>query len=337
MVNVGVIGYGYWGPNIVRNFMVNSATKVVTVCDRDQERLDRVQALYPSVSVTRDAAELIADPSIDAVVTATPVDSHFDLAMATLKAGKHVLVEKPMTSTSNQARQLIEEAARKKLVLMVDHTFVYTSAVRKMREITQQDTFGDLQYYDSVRVNLGIFQHDVNVLWDLAVHDLSIMGYLIEGQPIAVSATGTSHIAGEPENIAFMTVYYENNLIAHVNVNWLSPVKIRRTLVGGSRKMIVYDDLETSEKLKVYDKGITIAENPDDIRKLMIGYRTGDLWSPMLEDTEALAVEVDHFVACIEGRETLLTGGDEGLTVVRILEAADASMRENGRPIGLGQ
>lgn len=335
MIGVGVIGYGYWGPNLVRNFMANPGTRVVSVCDRASTRLQKVQALYPTISVTTLPEDLIADPAVDAIVIATPVASHYDLAMKALKAGKHVFVEKPITATSEQALHLIDEAARRRLVLLVDHTFVYTGAVRKMREIIQEPSFGRPRYYDSVRVNLGIFQHDVNVLWDLAVHDLSIMAYVLDAPPAAISATGHSHVVGQPENVAFLTVFFASDLIAHINVNWLSPVKIRRTLVGGSKRMIVYDDLETSEKLKVYDKGITVTETPDDIRKLMVSYRTGDLWSPKVNDTEALEVEVDHFVRCVKGDQQPLTGGEQGLEIVRLLEAADESMRKRGAPVDL--
>jgi predicted dehydrogenase len=335
MIKIGVIGYGYWGPNLVRNFMNNPSTQVVCVCDRAPARLEKVKALYPSVQVTSLPMELITDSSIDAVVIATPVAGHFDLAMAALKAGKHVFVEKPMTTTSDQALQLIEEAARRKLTLLVDHTFVYTGAVRKMRELIKAPSFGHLNYFDSTRVNLGLFQHDVNVLWDLAVHDLSIMAHVLDATPVAVSATGYSHVAGQPENVAFLTVFFASDLIAHINVSWLSPVKIRKTLIGGSKQMIVYDDLETSEKLKVYDKGITISDTPDDIHKLLISYRTGDLWSPRINETEALQVEVSHFANCINGLEQPLTGGEQGLEIVRILEAANLSMKNRGAPIVL--
>lgn len=335
MINIGVIGYGYWGPNIVRNFMTNKGTQVVTVCDRDLIPLKKVQALYPTLKVTMKPEDLITDPDIDAVVIATPVASHYELALAALKAGKHVLVEKPITSTSEQAVHLIEEAAKRKLVLLVDHTFLYTGAVRKMHEIIHSPSFGQLCYYDSTRVNLGIFQHDVNVLWDLAVHDLSIMSYVLNATPVAVSATGYSHIHGQPENVAYLTVFFASDLIAHINVNWLSPVKIRRTLVGGSKQMIVYDDLETSEKLKIYDKGITVTETPDNIRNLLISYRTGDLWSPKIIENEALQVEADHFVACIKCDEHPISSGERGLEIVRILEAANRSMLNRGIPVSL--
>ena len=335
MINVGVIGYGYWGPNLVRNFMASSDAQIVSVCDRESTRLEKVKSLYPSVRITTRSEDLISDAEVDALVIATPVASHYDLAMAALAAGKHVFVEKPITVTSEQACKLIDEAARRKLTLLVDHTFVYTGAVRKMREITQTSAFGKLLYYDSTRVNLGLFQHDVNVLWDLAVHDLTIMSYLIDDKPVAVSATGYSHIKDQPENMAFLTVFFPGDLIAHINVNWLSPVKIRQTLVGGSKQMIVFDDVEKSEKLKIYDSGITVTQTPEDIHNLLISYRTGDLWSPKLPDSEALAVEVEHFVACIKGEEKPLTGGEQGLDVVRILEAANISMTSRGTPVDL--
>ena len=334
MVNVGIVGYGYWGPNLVRNFMMSDETSVAMVADFSSDRLAKVGKLYPDVRTTASAIDLINDSGIDAVVIATPVASHFDLAMAALKAGKHVLVEKPIASTSEQAGQLIEEAQRRRLVLLVDHTFVYTGAVRKMHELIRKEDFGPVRYYDSTRVNLGMFQNDVNVLWDLAVHDLSIMSYVLDEAPVAVSATGQAHLVGQPEYAAFLTVFF-GSMIGHINVNWLSPVKIRRTLVGGANQMIVYDDLETSEKVKLYDKGISMTETPDDVRKLLISYRTGDLWSPKVDETEALATEAQHFAACIAGREQPQTGGEEGLQLVRILEAADLSIRNRGAPVEL--
>jgi len=335
MINVGVIGYGYWGPNLVRNFVANPDCRVTIVCDRDSDRLGQVQALYPAVRLTVSAQELIDDPEVDAVVISTPVATHFPLALAALEAGKHVLVEKPISSTADQARRLIDEAGKRGLILMVDHTFVYTGAVRKLHELVRTEAFGPVRYYDSTRVNLGLFQPDVNVLWDLAVHDLSIMDFILDSAPIAVSATGQSLIAGQPEYAAFLTVFFANDVIAHINVNWLSPVKIRRTLVGGDRQMIVYDDLETSEKVKLYDKGVTVTPTPEQVHKLLISYRTGDLWSPNLPATEALAVEAAHFAACIRGEETPITGGEAGLGIVRILEAADQSIRQRGAPVEL--
>jgi predicted dehydrogenase len=335
MINLGVIGYGYWGPNLVRNFAASSGARVAIVADRDQARLGNVHKHYPAIRLTNSAEELINDPEVDAVVVATPVDAHFPLAMAALQAGKHVLVEKPMTSTADQARRLVDEAGRRGLVLLVDHTFVYTGAVRKMHELVRTDAFGDLRYYDSTRVNLGLFQNDVNVLWDLAVHDLSIMRYILDRSPVAVSATGLSHIKGQPEYAAFLTLFFEGGTIAHINVNWLSPVKIRRTLVGGDQQMIVYDDLETSEKVKLYDKGITVTETPEEVHKLLISYRTGDLWSPNVPATEALAVEAAHFTACIRGEEKPITDGEAGVEIVRVLEAANQSMLNQGAPVAL--
>jgi predicted dehydrogenase len=305
------------------------------VSDFKPELLAKVQARYPSIQVTTDCRDIFADPKIDAVAIATPVSTHFDLALAALKAGKHVMVEKPMTVTSEQALRLIEEAERRGLVLMVDHTFVYTGAVRKMRELVASDGLGDIYYYDSVRVNLGLFQHDVNVLWDLAVHDLSIMDYVLQSKPYAVSATGVSHIPGKPENIAYLTLFFDSNLIAHLHANWLAPVKVRRTLISGSQKMIVYDDLEVSEKVKIYDKGITLNGDTEKVYEMLIGYRTGDMWAPKLEMTEALRTEGLHFLRCIEQGERPVTDGEAGLRVVKILEAATKSMKEQGRLVEL--
>lgn len=333
MLGVGIIGYGYWGPNLVRNFFADTGTQVLAVCDRSPERLAEAGRLYPGVATTTEPAELFRNPRIDAVAIATPVATHFQLAMDALRAGKHVLVEKPIASTSSEASRMIDEAARRGLVLLVDHTFVFTGAVNKIREVMRDESFGKLQYYDSTRVNLGLFQHDVNVMWDLAVHDLSIMAHVMDCAPIAVSATGLSHVPNQPANLAFLTCFFADNIIAHINVNWLSPVKIRRTLVGGSKRMIVYDDLETIEKVKIYDKGITVTETPDDIRKLLISYRTGDLWSPKVNETEALRLEVTHFRKCIEKTEKPVTPGEAGLAIVKLLEAADESMSRRGEAI----
>lgn len=335
MIGVGVIGYGYWGPNLVRNFADCPGARVAAVCDLREARLSEVRRRYPGVRTVTAPGDLISDPKVDAVVVATGVQSHFDLAYAALQAGKHVLVEKPLASSSAQGEVLIGEAARRGLTLMVDHTFVYTPAVRKIRQLVEQRELGDLYYYDSVRVNLGLFQHDVNVLWDLAVHDLSIMDYVLGMQPVAVSATGISHVVGEPENIAYMTMFFEGSLIAHVHANWLAPVKIRRTLIGGSRRMIVFDDLEGSEKIKVYDKGISLNAKPENVHELLVGYRSGDMWAPQLAVTEALHIEAAHFVDCIERRQTPITDGFAGLRMVRLLEAATESMAARGATIHL--
>ena len=335
MVRIGVVGYGYWGPNLVRNFAETPGCRVVAVSDLRQQRLDLVSTRYPGIRAMTDAVELVESSDVDAVVISTPVGTHFDLALRALRADKHVLVEKPITANSEQALRLIEEADRRGLLLMVDHTFVYTGAVRKIREIVASGDLGSVYYYDSVRVNLGLFQQDVDVIWDLAVHDLSIMNYVLQATPVAVSATGMNHVPGGPENIAYITLFFDDTLIAHVNVNWLSPVKIRRTLLGGSRKMIVYDDNEPSEKVKVYDKGIEVNGGADSIYQFLVGYRTGDMWAPKLDVAEALRTEAAHFTRCIEHSESPITSGKNGLEVVRILEAATQSMKDRGRPVEL--
>lgn len=335
VIRIGVIGYGYWGPNLVRNIQELPDSAVAGVCDLQPDRLEQVARRYPGVATTDDYRALIDDPKVDAVAIAVPVFRHFELAMAALEAGKHVLITKPMTARADEAQRLIEVADQRGLTLMVDHTFVYTGAVRKMREIIDADGIGDLYYYDSVRVNLGLFQSDVDVIWDLAPHDLSILDHLLKVQPGMVSATGMGHVAQRPENIAYLTLFFEQRLIAHIHVNWLAPVKVRRTLIGGSKKMIVYDDLEPSEKVKIYDKGLVFGDEDEDRYTHLIGYRTGDLWCPKLDMTEALETEVNHFVACIEQSARPLSDGLAGLRVVRVLEAAQQSMRANGRPVEL--
>ncbi len=333
MIKIGIIGYGYWGPNLVRNFSEISECRIIAVSDLNEARLRLVKARYPSIETTTDHQSLVSNPDIDVIIIATPVSTHYDIALSALQAGKHVFVEKPLTETAEQAERLVAEAEQRNLVLHVDHTFVYTAAVRKIRDLVDSGELGDLYYYDSVRINLGLFQPDVNVIWDLAVHDLSILNYVFPFAPIAVSATGISHVPDKPANIAFLTLFFENNLIAHFHVNWLAPVKLRRTLIGGSRKMIVFDDLEPSEKIKVYDKGITVNGSKDNIYKSLIGYRTGDMWAPQLEITEALRVEAQHFVDCIKSGKRSLTDGRAGLMLVRILEAATQSMSKRGQPV----
>jgi len=334
-VGVGVIGYGYWGPNLVRNFSEAPGARMTAVSDLNAARLSQVRARYPAVITTTDYRDLLADTSIDAVAIATPVSTHFELALEALRAGKHVLVEKPLASTSVQAARLIEEASRRERILMVDHTFIYTEAVRKIKELVTRGRLGRLYYYDSVRVNLGLVQHDVNVLWDLAVHDLSIMDYVLGQQPYAVAATGAAHIPGKPVNIAYLTCFFEDNLLAHFHVNWLAPVKIRRTLIGGASQMIVFDDIEPSEKVKVYDKGITLGGGEDEARELRVGYRAGDMWAPQLGVSEALSVEAQHFVECIQQGCRPDSDGEAGLRVVRILEAASESLARGGQPVEL--
>lgn len=331
MIKVGVIGYGYWGPNLVRNFMEAQGSTVVAVCDQRSERLVQLQTRFPTIKTMSNCDAMFQDPEIDAIVIATPVSSHFELAMSALEADKHVLVEKPLAANSDQATELVEEAARRKKVLMVDHTFVYTSAVRKIRELITANALGDIYYYDAVRVNLGLFQHDVNVIWDLAIHDLSIMDYVLPSKAIAVSATGISNVPGQPENVAYITLFFEAPQIAHVHVNWLTPVKVRHTLIGGSEKMILYDDLEPSEKVKIYDKGITVSQSPEAVYEMLVSYRSGDMWAPRLDTTEALHREALHFIDCIENSKRPETDGQAGLRLVRIVEAAEKSLRARGQ------
>lgn len=335
MIRIGVIGYGYWGPNLVRNFHELETASVCSLSDMSPDRLALAANRYASIQTTTEPHKLVSDPQLDAIVIATPVSTHFDLAIQALKAGKHVLLAKPLAATSDQALRLLSEAERQKRVLMVDHTFIYTGAVRKIRELIQGGSLGEVYYYDSVRVNLGLFQHDVNVIWDLAAHDLSILDFVLPARPHAVSATGISHISGQPENTAYLTLFFENRVIAHMHVNWLAPVKVRRTLIGGSEKMIVYDDLEPSEKVKIYNKGIELDDETESRYQMLVGYRTGDMWAPQLDMTEGLRTEAQHFVDCIEQGERPITNGDTGLRVVRLLEAATQSMKERGRPVEL--
>lgn len=331
MIRIGIVGYGYWGPRIARNFQGLSGCELSVICDQSEQALRRAQSAHPGVSVTRDAGDVLCSPCIDAVAVITPVWTHHELAKAALENGKHVFVEKPFTSTVAQAEELIEIAERKKLNIMVDHTFLFTGAVKKIRELIDQGTLGELYYYDSTRVNLGLFQHDVNVLWDLAPHDLSIMDYLISAKPDVVIATGQNHLNGH-EDVAYLTVYFDNSVIAHINVNWLSPVKVRTTLLGGEKKMLVWNDLEADEKVKVYDKGVSIA-NGEGVYNLLVSYRSGDMWSPKLDQTEALNMEAKYFVRCIESGDTPFNGGAAGLRVVRLLEAAEQSLKARGRAV----
>jgi predicted dehydrogenase len=327
-VRFGVIGYGYWGPNVVRNLDQLEQADVLTVCDMSVSARERIQKAYPHIEVTADPKELLTSTDIDAVAVVTPVWTHYELAKAALENGKHVFVEKPFTSNSAQAEELIELAARKNLKIMVDHTFLFTGAVRKIRQLLADGDLGKLYYYDSTRINLGLFQHDVNVIWDLAPHDLSIMNYLLGRDAEAIVATGQTHLNGHAD-IAFMTAYFPDKMIAHINVNWLSPVKIRTTLIGGEKKMVVWNDLEADEKVKVYDKGVDV-KGEQGVYNLLISYRSGDMWAPHVEQLEALRVELGYFVDCIRKDEEPLNDGITGLKVVRMLEAADESLKNRG-------
>jgi predicted dehydrogenase len=336
-IGVGVIGYGYWGPNLVRNFANSESSHVIGVSDLDPAKLAVSKRLHSEIMTTSNFRDLLQNPRIDAVAIATPVHTHYDLALSALKAGKHVFVEKPLASTSDQVRRLIDEADRRNLILMVDHTFLYTPAVQKIRELLREGALGDIYYYDSIRSSLGLFQSDVNVIWDLAVHDISIIQYILNEVPIAVSATGSSHVVGAPENMAHITLFFQGSCVAHASVNWLSPIKVRQTFIGGSRKMIVYDDVEPTEKIKVYDKGITLNGSPEKAHQLRIGYRAGDMWAPHIPAKEALQTEVEHFVDCLRNGKLPISSGASGLRVVEILEAASHSIREQGKPIRLKQ
>src|SRR5436309_4312690 len=328
MIRVGVIGYGYWGPNVVRNLRSLDGCQVGGVCDQSPAALKRVNQTYPDLPVTTKPAELLISTAIDAIAVVTPVCSHFELAKAALENGKHVFIEKPFTSTTHEAEELIELAERKNLKIIVDHTFLFTGAVKKIRELVEEGALGKLYYYDSTRVNLGLFQHDINVIWDLAPHDLSIMDYLIKETPEAIVATGQTHLNGF-EDVAFMTLYFPDKVIAHINVNWLSPVKVRTTLIGGEKKMLVWNDLEADEKIKIYDRGVQIT-NRQGLYDLLVNYRSGDMWAPQLEQVEALRQELAHFVDCISNDQPPMNDGNAGLRVVKMLEAANESLRHRG-------
>ena len=341
-VGVGVIGCGYWGPNLIRNFARADHAKVVAVCDAQPERAEKIGHWYAVPLITSDATQLIESPDVDLVVVATPARTHYALAKQAIAAGKHVLVMKPMTTRVDHAEELVALADRAGVILAVDHTFIYSGAVRKMREIVEAGDLGEIYYVDSVRINLGVFQSDVNVIWDLAPHDVSIIDYVLGGVlPGEVSGVAASHAMSWAENIAYLTMRYEPNLLAHVHVNWLAPAKIRRTIVGGSRKMMVYDDMQPSEKVLVYDRGISIdpgtssplEDDPEQMYSQLVSYRTGDMWAPMIDHREALAVEADHIIDCIRNDQVPETDGRSGVRTVRIMAAAEASARNGQQPV----
>jgi len=333
MIRIGVIGYGYWGPNIVRNFYNVQGASVTYVCDMDPRALERAKKTYPALEVTSNCEDVLSSREVDAVAVVTPLATHFSLSKKALENGKHVFVEKPFTRTIAQAEELIELADKKHLKIMVDYTFLFTGAVRKIKELIDNNSLGLLYYYDSTRVNLGLFQSDTNVVWDLAPHDLSIMDYLIHKEPEAVVATGEKHVNGT-EDVAYITMYFPDNIIAHFNVNWLSPVKVRTTLIGGEKRMLVWNDLEADEKIKVYDKGVERACR-EGRREVLVSYRTGDMWAPRLEQVEALKLETQYFVDCIVNDTTPFNDGRSGWRVVRMLDAVDKSLEKTGRLIYL--
>jgi predicted dehydrogenase len=334
MIQAGVIGYGYWGPNLVRNFNSAEGACVAAVCDMNQQTLKKVKKAYPSIKVTTDSEEIIKDPDIDVIVIATPVFTHYPLAKRALEEGKHIFVEKPFTYTSAEAEELIELAEKKNLKIMVDHTFLYTGAVRKIKQVVEDNVLGDIFYYDSMRVNLGLFQHDVNVLWDLAPHDISIMEYVIGEKPVAVIATGAEHFNRGLEDIVFLTVHFKHNIIGHINVNWLSPVKVRMTLIGGEKKMLVWNDLEPDEKIKIYDKGVQV-KTKEGKYNLLVSYRSGDMWAPKIEQTEALTLMAETFVDYIANGTKVINDGRAGLSAVQILEASTKSLKNKGEIVYL--
>jgi predicted dehydrogenase len=332
-VKFGVIGYGYWGPNVVRNLDRLEQTSLIGVCDQSAAARQRAGKAYPDVLVTDNPAELMSSPEIDAVAVVTPVWTHYELAKQALQHGKHVFVEKPFTSNSAQGEELIELAARKNLKIMVDHTFLFTGAVQKIKQLLREGALGKLYYYDSTRVNLGLFQHDVNVVWDLAPHDLSIIDHLLQKTPEAISANGQTHLNGH-EDVAFLTLYFPDKVIAHINVNWLSPVKVRTTLIGGEKKMLVWNDLAADEKIKIYDKGVQITSR-EGLYNLLVNYRSGDMWAPQIEQVEALTQELAYFAECIAKDKTPINDGEAGLRVVKMLEAANESIRKRGELVYL--
>jgi predicted dehydrogenase len=332
MIKVGIAGYGYWGPNLARTVSECSDTKVEMIADMSQAALERASKRHPSARLTTDILEMIRDPNIDAVMIATPVNTHYPLALAALQAGKHTFVEKPMADEVAHAKQLVDEAQARGLTLMVDHTFIYTGAIQTIAKLIEDDELGDIYYYDSTRVNLGLFQRDVNVIWDLAVHDFAIMDHLFRSRPAAISASAAGFLDESPENMAHLTVHYECGAMAHLNVNWLAPVKIRQTLIGGSRKMVIYDDLQPSEKVKIYDRGAAPA--PDSYDHL-VSYRLGDMYAPALSMKEALLTEVEEFAKCINTSAVPTTDGINGLRVVEMLAAASRSVQLRGHPVSL--
>lgn len=337
MLRIGVIGYGYWGPNIVRNFNNQPDAMVVAVCDLDPNALRKAEGTYEGIRVTSNCDEIINTVDIDAVAIITPVSTHYALAKKALRNGKHVFIEKPFTASTREAEELIELADRKNLVIMVDHTFLFCGAVKKIKQLIDDDVLGDLFYFDSIRINLGLFQKDVNVVWDLAPHDLSIMNHLIGKEPVAVAATGISHFNDDIENVAYITVYFPGNLIAHFNISWLSPVKIRTTLIGGHKKMVVWNDLVADEKIRVYDRGVENGKvlGHENKNLLRTHYRMGDMWSPRLEEVEALKSETKYFLECVDRNVKPINDGANGLKVVKLLETAVKSLKMGGAVIYL--
>ena len=335
MINIGLIGFGYWGPNLARNFNNNPDLNLKAICDFSDDRLQAAAQLYPNTELTKNVEDLYKDIGLDAIAISTPVSTHYDLARNALLNNKHVWVEKPMTEKVEQAEELIDLAAANDKILLVDHTFIYTGAVKKMENLIRSGQVGDLVYYDSTRVNLGLFQQDVDVVWDLAAHDLSIMDHLIPNKKLMVSATGSHYYGEDVVAKSLLTIYMENNVVAHINVSWVSPVKIRQTLIGGTSKMILWDDNNPSEKVKVYDKGVELFETKEDLYHMKVQYRVGDMYAPRLNEVEALSLETEHFVVCILNHKKPITDGVSGLEVVKVLVASKESLKLKGAPVEL--
>jgi predicted dehydrogenase len=333
--HIGVIGCGYWGPNLIRNLYIARRARVAIAADLDPDRLEHMQELYPNLRVTRDYREVLADPQVTAVAIATPASTHYRIAMDALRAHKHVFVEKPMALSSEHCSEMAAEAGRRHLVLMIGHTFVYTAAVHKMRELIQGGELGTIHYINATRVNLGVFQPDINVIWDLAPHDISIMNHVLDDRPERVAARGKSSVRPGVEDVAFIDLEYPDGVIANIHVSWLDPCKIRRTTVVGSRKMLVYDDVSSLEKIRVYDKGVTVPPHYDNFGEFSLSYRFGDILVPRLDDAEPLKVECRHFVDCIDSGQRPRSDSEDGLAVVRILEAACESLRSDGRLVDI--
>lgn len=332
MVRIAILGYGYWGPHVARNFQKLDNCSVAAICDVKSEALQRAHRDFPQAIVTSDFNTILASSKIDAIAIVTPGGTHFEVAESALKNRKHIFVEKPFTSTCRQAERLIELAERAHLLIMVDHTFLFTGAVRGIRQLADRGALGRLYYYDSTRANLGIFQNNLNVIWDLACHDLSIVDYLAPNHPEYVVATGQSHY-GKVENVAFVTVYYTDRMIAHINVSWLAPFKVRTTLIGSEKLMVVWNDLETDEKLRLYDRGVQMVNREDQDRSgLPVHYRLGDIWVPKIDQTEALSLETRYFIDCVSGNQRPFNDGRAGWRIVRLLEAADESLKNHGAP-----
>lgn len=333
VLGVGVIGLGYWGPNLVRNFYKQDGCQVVEICDLNTGRLAKQQEIYPTVRTTTDASELIKSPDIDIVVICTPPATHYDLAVSALKNGKHIYMAKPITLDSGEALKLAELAEKKGKLLHVDHTFVYTPAVRKLKEILDDPDFGPLNYIDSVRINLGLFQQDTNVVWDLAPHDLSILDYLVGRSPHTVVAHTNAPLVNGHEHLAYVSMHYDQGLIANMHLNWLSPVKVRQIIFGGTRKMIIFDDMQNTEKVKVFSKGVEVQHSSEETHADMVQYRIGDIYSPFVENHEALDIECKEFLEAVVSNGTTPTSGISGYNIVLLVEAINKSMRSGGIPI----